>query len=139
MTISTNKRIAASTGLVFLCLAGCSDSGGSGHVGTNPYDNAPAPLPAAAPGPVAPAIRSTPRDNGRPAAAVAEPRTDPRATEPPSTPEVRIPPVRDAGGTAASLSLPEYSRMARLTAEVLTEISEIHAAVDESLDSAKYQ
>jgi len=50
-----------------------------------------------------------------------------------------LPTVRDDGAHALTLSLPEYSRLARRATDLLNELTEIHIAVDESGDGGPYQ
>ncbi|MCA9074779.1 MAG: hypothetical protein KDA93_07090 [Planctomycetaceae bacterium] len=121
--MSRNAKLFVVLGIL---LAGCSDSGGGGTAGVNPYDNAPAPVqevPAAPPRPMTGAQTERMRgQNKQPAA--------------PPQPSLR---VNDAGEHAIALTFAEYANMTRKATEMTEELTKIHIAVDESGDAGSYQ
>ncbi|MGD9856004.1 MAG: hypothetical protein AB7U20_13750 [Planctomycetaceae bacterium] len=127
-----------------LCVVavGCDDTGSSVPVTANPYGDAPTERQGPSPAPPPPASRPNPAAPNRaaPVAVSSQRKAQSAAPKPVSPPPpARRVSVRDDGAQAASLSLPEYSRMSRLAADVLSELTEIHIAVDESGDAGPYQ
>lgn len=148
---NVTSSIVWMAGFVSLVAIGCGGSDASGPVTANPYDNSPAPAPAAAPEPPAqqkpvadgegPKQAAPARSQVTPArhpSGASRPLRSPASSTPAEQP-VRTSPVRDGGAQAVQLSLSQYSQMARDAAEILDELAEIHVAVDESGDSGPHQ